>query len=51
MKGSGLVLGGMIGGCVGLVLSAVWYIGGIVTGIGIGRKLYSSTEKDCNERI
>lgn len=48
MKGSGLVLGGMIGGCIGLMLSAVWYIGGIVTGIGIGGKIHS-TEKHGEE--
>lgn len=48
MKGSGLVLGGMIGGCIGLVLSAAWYIGGIVTGIGIGRKI-CGTDKHGEE--
>ena len=39
MKGSGLVLGGMIGGCIGLVLSAAWFVAGVITGIGLEQKL------------
>ena len=44
MKGSGLVMGGMIGGCVGLILSGVWFVAGVIVGVGLDRKL-DITEK------
>lgn len=41
MKGSGLVMGGVIGGCVGLILSGVWFVAGVITGVGLEQKLDS----------
>lgn len=39
MKGSGLVMGGVIGGCIGMILSGMWFITGIIVGVEIERKL------------